>query len=119
MSLASKLKGHNRIELASTAFYAVSGIILLVFLFLTGYPPHLGFLGALSLVVAYGVFTNRKWAPWINFILFAGASTFSIYTLVSIGFTNVIVALEMIAYLVLTWVFAYNNLLKKLNPRGS
>jgi hypothetical protein len=119
MSLASKLKGHSRIELASTAFYAASGIILLVFLFLTSYPPHLGFLGALSLVVAYGVFTNRKWMPWINFILFVGASTFSIYTLVSIGFTNAIVAIEMIVYLVLTWVFAYNNLLKKLNPNGS
>ena len=112
MSLASKFKV-SRIELASTAFYAISGIILLVFLFLTGYPPHVAFLGVLSLIVAYGVFTQRKWAPWVNFILFAGASTFAIYTLISIGFSNIVVAAEMIVYVALIWVFAYYNLLKR------
>jgi hypothetical protein len=119
VSLASKLDSHSRIEIASTAFYAVTGIILLVFLFLSGFPPHLGLLGALSLVVAYGIFTDRKWTAWINFILFIGSTTFSAYTLASIGFSNVIVALEMIVYLVLTWVFAYYNLLKKINPSSS
>jgi hypothetical protein len=112
MSLASKLKV-SRIEIVSTAFYAVSGVILLVFLFLTGYPPHVAFLGVLSLIVAYGVFTGRKWTPWINLVLFAGASTFAIYTLISIGFSNLLVAIEMIAYVALTWVFAYYNLLKR------
>jgi len=112
VSLASKLKV-SRIELVSTAFYAVSGVILLIFLFLTGYPPHVAFLGVLSLIVAYGVFTRRKWTPWVNFVLFAGASTFAIYTLISIGFSNLIVAIEMIAYIALTWVFAYYNLLKR------
>jgi uncharacterized membrane protein (DUF2068 family) len=112
VALISKLSV-SRIELASIAFYAVSGIILLVFLFLTGYPPHLAFLGVLSLIVAFGVFTHRKWTPWINFILFAAASTFAIYTLISIGFSNAIVAVEMIVYVALTWVFAYYNLLKR------
>ena len=113
MSIASKLKNVSRIELASIAFYALSGVILLVFLFLTGFPPQVAFLGVLSLIVAYGVFTERRWAPWINFVLFVGASTFSLYTLIAIGFTDVIVALEMIAYVLLTWVFAYYNLLKR------
>ena len=112
MSLASKLQV-GRIELASTAFYAVSGVILFVFLFLTGYPPHVAFLGVLSLIVAYGVFSQRKWGPWVNFVLFVGVSTFTIYTLISIGFSNVIVAVEMIAYVALTWVFAYYNMLKR------
>ena len=113
MSIASNLKNVSRIELVSVAFYALSGIILLIFLFMTGYPPHVAFLGVLSLIVAYGVFTKRKWATWINFILFAGVSTFCIYTLISIGFSDVIVALEMIVYLALTWIFAYYNLLKR------
>jgi hypothetical protein len=113
VSLAFKPESHSRIDLASTAFYAVSGIILLVFLPLTGFAPQLGLLGVLSVIVAYGVFTERKWAPWINVILFIGASTFAIYTLVSIGFSNVIIALEMIAYLVLTWLFAWFNILKR------
>ena len=113
MSLAFKLESHSRIDLASTAFYAISGIILLVFLPLTGFAPQLGLLGVLSVIVAYGVFTERKWAPWINVILFIGASTFAIYTLVSIGFSNIIIALEMIVYLVLTWLFAWFNILKR------
>jgi hypothetical protein len=113
VSLAFKPESHSRIDLASTAFYAVSGIILLVFLPLTGFAPQLGLLGVLSVIVAYGVFTERKWAPWINVILFIGASTFAIYTLVSIGFSNIIIALEMIAYLVLTWLFAWFNILKR------
>jgi hypothetical protein len=111
--LATKLNSYSRIELASTAFYAISGIILLVFLFPTGFPPQLGLLGVLSLIVAYGVFTKRKWASWINFILFVGASTFALFTLISIGFSNVTIALEMIVYLTLTWVFAFYNLLKR------
>jgi hypothetical protein len=113
MSIASKLKSYNRIELTSTAFYAISGIILLVFLFLTGFPPQVGFIGILSLITAYGVLTKRKWAPWLLFILFVGASTFSIYTLIAIGFSNIPIVIEMIAYTALTWVFAYYNLLKR------
>ena len=112
MSLASKLQV-GRMVLTSTAFYAVSGVILLIFLFLTGYPPHVAFLGVLSLIVAYGVFSQRKWGPWVNFVLFVGVSTFTIYTLISIGFSNIIVAVEMIAYVALTWVFAYYNMLKR------
>jgi len=112
VSLASKVKV-SRIELLSTAFYAASGIILLVALILTGFPPHLAFLGVLSLIVAFGVFTRRKWASWLNFVLFVGASTFALYTLFSIGFSDIIVALAMIAYVVLTWISAWYNLLKR------
>jgi ABC-type multidrug transport system permease subunit len=113
VSIASKLESYSRIELASTAFYAISGIILLLYLPLTGFAPQLGLLGVLSVIVAYGVYTRRKWTPWINFILFVGASTFAIYTVVSIGFSNVVIALEMIAYVVLTWFFAWYNILKR------
>ena len=116
MSLASKLKSFNRIELASLAFYVVSGIILLVYLPLTGYAPQLGLLGILSIIIAYGVFTKRAWAPWLIFILFVGASTFSLYTLVVAGFSNVLLGISMIAYAVLTWVFTIYLLLIRRKP---
>jgi hypothetical protein len=113
VSWASKLKSHNRIELASALFYFISGIILLIYLPLTGFAPQLGFLGIISVISAYGVFTKRVWAPWLVFILFVGASTFSLYTLYSIGLSNVPIALLMIAYAVITWIFAYYVLLKR------
>ncbi|MGD0994578.1 MAG: hypothetical protein ABR909_03520 [Candidatus Bathyarchaeia archaeon] len=112
-SLASKLKSFNRIELAALAFYAITGIILLAYLPFTGFPPQLALLGVLSLITDYGVFTKRAWAPWVLFILFAGASTFSIYTLVVAGFSNALIGISMTVYAVLTWIFAGYILLIK------
>ena len=115
-ALATRLKNFNRIELISLAFYALSGIILLVSLPFAGYAPQLGLLGILSLIVAYGVFTKRGWASWLVFILFVAASTFSIYTLLSAGFADVLLGLSMVGYVVLTWVFAIYLLLIRRKP---
>jgi len=112
-SLTSRLKNFNRIEIAALAFYALSGIILLVFLFFTGFPPQLALLGILSLITAYGIFTQRGWAPWLLFILFAGASTFTIYTLVIAGFSNALLGISLVVYALLTWIFAIYMLLIK------
>ena len=105
MSLATKLKTFKPFQLASIAFYAVTGIILLVSLPLTGYPPHVGFLGILSLITAYSLFAKRGWAPWLVAILFIINTAFTLDTLFSAGFSNILVALSMLAYAVLTWVF--------------
>jgi formate hydrogenlyase subunit 3/multisubunit Na+/H+ antiporter MnhD subunit len=112
VSLATKLKTFNRLELASIAFYAITGIILLAFLPLTGFPPHIGFLGILSLITAYSLFTKRAWAPWLVAILFVVATVFSLYTLYSTGFSNALTGISMIAYAVLTWVFTAYIILK-------
>jgi hypothetical protein len=112
-SLRSILKSFNRIELAALAFYAVSGIILLAFLPLTGFPPQLALLGILSLITDYSIFIKRGWAPWLLFILFAGASTFSIYTLAAAGFSNVPIGISMTVYAALTWIFTGYILLIK------
>jgi len=116
VSLTSKLRSFNRIEIASLVFYIAAGVILLVCLPLTGYAPQLGLLGILSIIVAYGVFTKRAWAPWLIFILFVGASTFSLYTLVVAGFSNALLGIGMVAYVVLTWVFAIYLLLIRRKP---
>ncbi len=112
-SLASRLKSFNRIELAALAFYAISGVILLAFLPFTSYPPQLGLLGILSLITDYSIFTKRAWAPWLLFILFAGAATFSIYTLAVAGYSNALLGISMTVYAVLTWIFAGYLLLIK------
>ena len=112
-SIVSNLKNFNRIELAALAFYAISGIILFVFLPFTGFPPQLALLGILSLITDYSIFTKRGWAPYLLFILFAAASTFSIYTLVVAGFSNALAGIGLIVYAVLTWVFAGYILLIK------
>ena len=116
MSLAYKLKSFNRIEQASLAYYVVSGVILFVYLPLTGYAPQLGLLGVLSLIVAYSVFTKRAWTPYLIFILFIAASTFSLYTLISAGLSNALLGVSMIAYAVLTWIFAIYLMLIRRKP---
>ena len=116
MSLMSKLRSFNRIETASLAFYIAAGVILLVCLPLTGYAPQLGLLGILSIIVAYGVFSKRAWAPWLIFILFVGASTFSLYTLVVAGFSNLLLGISIVAYLLLTWIFTIYLLLIRRKP---
>ncbi len=113
MSLVTKLKALNRMEIASIAFYAVTGIILLVFLPLSGFPPHLALISIVSLITAYSLFTKRAWAPWLVGILFLVNSVFSLYTLYSVGFSNALTALSMIVYAVLTWIFSLNILLRR------
>ncbi len=113
MSIATKLKTMKRIELASLAFYAVTGILLLVALPFSDFAPHLALLGILSLTVAYSLFTKRFWTQWLIVVLFVAASVFAIFTLYSAGFNNLLVALSMLGYLFLTWIFAVYILLKR------
>ena len=113
MSLATKLKNFKPLELLSLAFFALTGIILLVTLPLTGYPPHVGFLGILSLITAYSLFLKRAWAPWLFAILFITITGFTIVTLASAGFSNLLVGLSMLGYFILTLIFTAYLLLKR------
>ncbi len=113
MTLTSILKSFNRLELAAIFFYAISGIILLVFLLLTSFAPQLALLGVLSLIVAYGLFAKGGWAPWLLFILLIAGETFSLYTLYFVGFSNALVGISMIGYAALTLLSAGYLLLKK------
>lgn len=116
MTLITKLKSLKRIELASLLFYAATGIIFFVFLPFTSFAPHLGLLGILSLIVAYGLFIERGWAPWLLFVLFVAATAFSIYTIFAAGFSNALLGVGMIAYAVLTWLFGVYILLRRKTP---
>ncbi len=113
MSLVPRLKTFKPFELASLAFYGVTGIILLAFLPLTGYPPHVAFLGIISLITVYSLFAKRVWAPWLVAALVIVNSVFALDVFFSIGFSNVLVALSMLGYAVLTWLFTAYLLLKR------
>jgi len=115
VSLAAKFKKLNRIWLASIAFFTVTGILLLLFLPLTGFPPHLGFLGVVSLISAYSLFNRRVWAPWLVFILLITNTVFSLFTFYLVGFSNILIALTMLTFAGLTWAFTLPLLLKKKN----
>ena len=113
MSLANRIKTFKLFELLSIAFYALIGIILLAFLPFTGFPPHLAFLGILSLVTAYSLFVKRGWAPWLVTMLLIINSAFALDVLFTVGFSNVLVGLSMVGYAVLTWLATAYLLLKR------
>jgi hypothetical protein len=113
MSFASKLKTIGAQTLAPAAFYGAVGIIFLVLLPLADFPPHIGLIGILSLVTAYSILKKRAWAVWLVGILFAVATTLSLYTLYVIAFTNWIVSASMIVYAVLTWIVTLYMILKR------
>jgi len=112
MSFASKLKTADAKALAPVAFYIAAGIIFLALLPFANFPPHIGLTGTLSLVTAYGIFKKRFWALWLVVALFAVATTFSIYTLYVVAFSNWIVGISMIVYAVLTWTFTFYSVAK-------
>jgi hypothetical protein len=116
VTLATTIRSFKRIDLASILFYAVTGIIFFVFLPLSNFAPQLGLLGILSLIVAYGLFTKRGWAPWILFVLFVAATAFSLYTIFVAGFSDVLLGVGIIAYALFTWLFGVYILLRRKTP---
>ena len=115
MSLRSKL-GIEKIGMfASFAFYAAAGIICFVLFLLANFPPHIGIISILSLIAAYGLFRKRVWAIWLVVMLFFIVTTFSAYTLYHFLDKDLLLAISMIAYLILTWVFtAYTASKRKI-----
>lgn len=102
MSLRSKLKIESVGMFTAFVFYALAGIIFLAVLaidYLT--PPHLGIIGILSLITAYGLFKKRNWSLWVVVALFFVGTTFSAYTFGK----DLLLNISVTAYLILTWIF--------------
>jgi hypothetical protein len=92
--------------LSAVAFYAVVGIVCFAVLAVVDFRfVHIGIIGILSLITAYGLFMKRGWSIWLVAMLFFIATTFSAYTLYYFGLRDLILGLSMIAYMLLTWVF--------------
>jgi hypothetical protein len=121
MKLKPKLKIENPAVLLFSIFYAVAGIALLfVFIIYNLWPPHLGVIGVLSLIAAYGVFRMEKWAVWLVIALFFLGTTFGAITLYdSIILQTFEEALlfnaALIAYLIMTIVASIYVAAKRKN----
>ncbi len=105
MSLRSKLKIESVGMFVAFIFYALVGIICVVALPMANFPPHVGIIGILSLITAYGLFKSRVWTLWVVVALFFIATTFSAYTLYCAFGEDLLLDISIIAYLVLTWIF--------------
>jgi len=105
MSLKSKLKIESTGMFAALAFYAIVGIVCFAVLPMTDFPPHIGIIGILSLITAYGLFKKRVWAIWLVVVLFFVATTFSAVTLYYVFGSDLLLGISAIVYLILTWIF--------------
>jgi len=105
MSLKSKLKIENVGIFAALVFYVIVGIVSFAVLPIANFPPHIGIIGVLSLITAYGLFKKRVWTIWLVVMLFFVATTFSAYTIYYLLGKDLLLDISMIAYLILTWVF--------------
>jgi len=106
MSLRSKLKVESVGMFVAFVFYAVVGIICFAALAIVDFSLiHVGIIGILSLITAYGLLKSRVWTLWVVIALFFIATTFSAYTLYFAFEKDVLLDVSMIAYLIFTWVF--------------
>lgn len=110
----SKLKNANLGTVASIAFYAVTGVLLIILLPLANYLPHIGLTGVMSLITAYALFMKRSWGKWLVASLFFVVTTMSFLTVYFILFSNLLVSMALILYAVLTWYFTYYVFIKKI-----
>lgn len=114
MSLGSKLKMENIGTLTAVCFYAIVGVICFAALVFVDFRlVHIGIIGILSLITAFGLFMKRSWSIWLVVALFFIATTFSAYTLYYFGLTYPVLGLSLIAYLILTWVFTVYSAAKR------
>lgn len=101
---------------AASMFYAVVGIICFAVLVVVDFRlVHIGIIGILSLMTAYGVLNSRVWTMWGVVALFFIGTTFSAYMVYRTAQKNILYDVILIAYLLLTWIFtAYTTSKRKV-----
>ncbi|MEM3696823.1 MAG: hypothetical protein QXQ94_04870 [Candidatus Bathyarchaeia archaeon] len=104
MSIKSKLKMESVGIFLVLAFYAVVGVICFVVFPIANFPPHIGIMGVLNLITAYGLFKKRVWAVWLVVMLLFIATTFSAFMLYYYFGKDLALDIGMFAYLALTWI---------------
>jgi len=72
MTLKSKFKVENPVVFLFSIFYIIAGATEVFYLVIEKFtaPPHIGVLGLLSLITAYGLFKMRKWSVLLVTALF-------------------------------------------------
>ena len=106
MSLKSKLKIENFGMFAASVFYTLVGVLCFTVLIIVDFRfVHIGIMGILSLITAYGLFKKRNWSLWVVVALFFIGTTFSAYTLYYTLGGDLFINISAIVYLIFTWVF--------------
>lgn len=106
MAFASIFRMENLGRLAIFTFYAVVGVICFVVLAIVDSRLiHVGVIGILNLITAYGLLKKRIWVVWTIVVLFFITTVFSGFTLYYSFERNLFLNLVMIVYLVLSWLF--------------
>ena len=114
MSLKSKLKVESVGMFAAFLFYAIVGITCFALLAIVDFSLiHIGIIGILSLITAYGLLKNRAWTLWVVIALLFIATTFSAYTLYFAFEKDLLLDVGMIVYLIFTWVFTAYSATKR------
>lgn len=81
--LKAKIKPENRGIFLFSGFYMVAGVIEILYLLVEKFsaPPHIGVLGIISLITAFGLLKLKKWSVlFVTGLFFLGAA-FSVTTL--------------------------------------
>lgn len=83
MTLKSKFKVENPVVFLFSVFYIIAGAVEVFYLVSEKFaaPPHIGVLGLLSLITAYGLLKMRKWSVLLVAALFFLGITFGATTL--------------------------------------
>jgi len=83
MTLKSKFKVENPVVFLFSVFYIIAGAVEVSYSVIENFtsPPHIGVLGLLSLITAYGLFKMRKWSVLLVTALFFLGITFGATTL--------------------------------------
>jgi hypothetical protein len=83
MTLKSKFKVENPVVFLFSVFYIIAGAVEIFYIVAEKFdaPPHIGVLGLLSLITAYGLFKMRKWSVLLVTALFFLGITFGAITL--------------------------------------
>lgn len=105
-----KPKIENPWMFSFSIFYAIAGGAKLYLLILSDFPPHIGVLGVLSLITAYGLIKKKSWVVWlVAILLFTGITfgTTTLYTSIRVQTLNpnlegLLFHLTLIVYIAMT-----------------
>ena len=90
----------------SAVFYLASAGFFFYFLVIDLNMIHVGLLGFLSLITAFGVFKKKSWSVWSAFLVFCAGNAFAISLLLNpltMETSEILSEIGLIAYLILVW----------------
>ena len=101
-----KSKIGNFFAYLPAVFYLASAGFFFYFLVIDLNMIHVGLLGLLSLITAFGVFKRESWSVWSAFLVFCAGNAFAISLLLNpltMETLEVLSEIGLIAYLILVW----------------